>query len=238
MKKFSLFIILLLSVTQLWAQEIKNTRIPVIGEQAPSFNASTTNGIINFPSDFGRKWKILFSHPADYTPVCSSEILELAYLQDDFEKLNVKLLVVSTDSLETHVQWKKALEGLSYKGRAPVKINIPLADDKKFLVSKQYGMIHAGSSSTKDVRGVFIIDPNNVVQAIIYYPMSVGRNMDEIKRTVIALQTVADGKFSTPANWQKGNDVILKVKPAAADLNKPENSGIYDVAWFMTFKKQ
>lgn len=238
MKKNSLFLILLFSVTQMWAQENINTRIPIIGDQAPSFTASTTNGIINFPSDFGRKWKILFCHPADYTPVCSSEILELAYLQDDFDKLNVKLLVVSTDSLYTHIQWKKALEGLTYKGRAPVKIKFPIADDKKFLASKQYGMIHSGSSSTKDVRGVFIIDPNNVVQAIIYYPMSVGRNMEEIKRAVIALQTTADGKFSTPANWQQGNDLILKVKPAAADLKKPENSGIYDVAWFMTFKKQ
>lgn len=237
MKNLSLFIILLFSATQMWAQE-NNTRIPVIGEKAPSFTATTTNGIINFPSGFGRKWKILFSHPADYTPVCSSEILELAYMQDDFDKLNVKLLVVSTDSLETHVQWKKALEELNYKGRAPVKINFPLADDRKFLVSKAYGMIHAGSSSTKDVRGVFIIDPDNIVQAIIYYPMSVGRNMDEIKRTVIALQTVAEGKYSTPANWQQGNDVILKVKPTEADLKKPENSGIYDVTWFMTFKKQ
>jgi peroxiredoxin (alkyl hydroperoxide reductase subunit C) len=222
----------------MWAQENKTFRAPVIGDQAPSFTASTTNGTINFPKDFGKKWKILLSHPADYTPVCSTEILELAYLQDDFEKLNVKLLVVSTDSLETHFQWKKALEGLSYKDRTPVKINFPIADDKKFLASKEYGMIHSGSSSTKDVRGVFIIDPNNVVQAIIFYPMSVGRNMEEIKRAVIALQTTADGKFSTPANWQNGNDLILKVKPSPADLKKPENSGIYDVTWFMTFKKQ
>jgi len=108
----------------------------------------------------------------------------LAYLQDDFDKLNVKLLVVSTDSLYTHVQWKKALEGLTYKDRAPVKINFPLADDKKFVASKEYGMVNSESISTKDVRGVFIIDPNNVVQAIMYYPMGVGRNMEEIKRTV------------------------------------------------------
>jgi peroxiredoxin (alkyl hydroperoxide reductase subunit C) len=222
----------------MWAQDNITTRIPIIGDKAPSFTASTTNGIINFPSDFGHKWKILLSHPADYTPICSSEILELAYLQDDFDKLNVKLLVLSTDSLYTHVQWKKALEGLTYKDRAPVKINFPLADDKKFIVSREYGMIHSGSSSTKDVRGVFIIDPNNVVQAIIYYPMSVGRNMEEIKRAVIALQTTADGKFSTPANWQLGNDLILKVKPAPDELKKPENSGIYEVAWFMTFMKQ
>lgn len=237
MKKLLFILIFLFSVPQIWAQENKNTRIPVIGEQAPSFTASTTNGIINFPSGFGRKWKILFSHPADYTPVCSTEILELAYMQDDFDKLNVKLFILSTDSLETHVQWKKALEGVTYKNRAPVKINFPLADDRKFSASKGYGMIHAGSSSTKAVRGVFIIDPNNVVQAIIYYPMSVGRNIEEIKRTVIALQTVEEGKFSTPANWQQGNDLILRIKPSAADLKKPENSGIYDVTWFMTFKK-
>jgi peroxiredoxin (alkyl hydroperoxide reductase subunit C) len=211
--------------------------MPLIGEKAPAFISSTTNGTINFPSDFGRKWKILLSHPADFTPVCSSEILELAYLQEDFDKLNVKLMVVSTDSLYTHFQWKKALEAVTYKDRAPVKINFPLADDKKFTASREYGMIYTGSTSTKDVRGVFIIDPSNIVQAIIYYPMSVGRNMDEIKRTVIALQTVANGNISTPANWQEGNDVILRSKPGTDDLNKPENSGIYDVAWFMTFKK-
>jgi peroxiredoxin (alkyl hydroperoxide reductase subunit C) len=146
-------------------------------------------------------------------------------------------MVVSTDSLYTHFQWKKALEAVTYKDRAPVKINFPLADDKKFTASREYGMIYTGSTSTKDVRGVFIIDPSNIVQAIIYYPMSVGRNMDEIKRTVIALQTVANGNISTPANWQEGNDVILRSKPGTDDLNKPENSGIYDVAWFMTFKK-
>ena len=224
-------------MTQIWSQENKNTRMPLIGEKAPAFISSTTNGTINFPSDFGRKWKILLSHPADFTPVCSSEILELAYLQEDFDKLNVKLMVVSTDSLYTHFQWKKALEAVTYKDRAPVKINFPLADDKKFTASREYGMIYTGSTSTKDVRGVFIIDPSNIVQAIIYYPMSVGRNMDEIKRTVIALQTVANGNISTPANWQEGNDVILRSKPGTDDLNKPENSGIYDVAWFMTFKK-
>ncbi len=237
MKKSSLFLILLFSMTQIWSQENKNTRMPLIGEKAPAFISSTTNGTINFPSDFGRKWKILLSHPADFTPVCSSEILELAYLQEDFDKLNVKLMVVSTDSLYTHFQWKKALEAVTYKDRAPVKINFPLADDKKFTASREYGMIYTGSTSTKDVRGVFIIDPSNIVQAIIYYPMSVGRNMDEIKRTVIALQTVANGNISTPANWQEGNDVILRSKPGTDDLNKPENSGIYDVAWFMTFKK-
>jgi len=234
-----MFLALLFFVTQMWAQESKYNRVPIIGDQAPSFTASTTNGTITFPSDFGRKWKILFSHPADFTPVCSTEILELAYLQDDFDKLNVKLLVMSTDSLYSHVQWKKSLEELSYKDRTPVKINFPIADDKKYTASKLYGMVNNhGSGSTRDVRAVFIIDPENVIQAIVYYPMSVGRNMEEIKRAVIALQTVAEGKYSTPANWQQGNDLILKAKPSASDLKKPENSGIYDVAWYMTFKKQ
>lgn len=237
MKKTLLILVVLFSVTQIWAQQ-NNTRVPVIGEKAPSFTASTTNGTLNFPSDYGNSWKILLSHPQDFTPVCSSELLELAYLQDDFKKLNVKVLVVSTDNLSTHYDWKKAMEELTYKGRGPVKINFPIAADDDYSISKEYGMISATSKTTKDVRAVFIIDPSNTVQAIIYYPMNVGRNMDEIKRTVEALQTATADKVSTPANWQVGNDVLVPVPPAA----DPQNSsalpaGYYRVSWFMLFKK-
>src|SRR5450759_3411711 len=125
MKKILLFIVTVLSVTQIWSQEAsvssqqketkedRNFRIPLIGESAPSFTAESTNGTINFPDDFGKRWKILFSHPQDFTPVCSTEILELARLQEEFDKLGAKLIVVSTDALETHVQWKKSLESLT-----------------------------------------------------------------------------------------------------------------------------
>jgi len=236
MKKTSLILIFLLSVTIIHSQDNENTRIPVIGEKAPSFTVQSTNGKINFPKDFGSSWKVLFSHPQDFTPVCTSEILEVAFMQDEFDKLNTKFLILSVDSLDTHTSWKKAMEDLNYKGRGPVKINIPLASDRNYIVSKEYGMIHEASTSKKTVRAVFIIDPDNTIQTILYYPMSVGRNIDEIKRTIIALQTVAKNDISTPANWQQGNDVLLRVKPSAADMSKPDN-GIYEVAWFMIYKK-
>jgi len=236
MKKTSLILILLLSVTIIHSQDKGNTRVPVIGEKAPSFTVQSTNGEINFPRDFGRSWKVLFSHPQDFTPVCSSEILELAYMQSEFDKINTKFLVLSVDSLTAHKDWKKAMEELNYKGRGPVKITVPIASDRKYRVSRQYGMIHDASNDKKTVRGVFIIDPDNTIQTILYYPMSVGRNIDEIKRTIIALQTVANKDISTPANWQVGNDVLLHVKPTDQEIKNPAN-GINELAWFLIFKK-
>jgi peroxiredoxin (alkyl hydroperoxide reductase subunit C) len=238
MKKFILFTLLLSLAAIIHAQNDGNTRVPIIGEKAPAFTIQTTNGNLKFPSDFGKSWKILFSHPQDFTPVCSSEILELANMQEDFAKLNTKILVLSVDSLYTHADWKKAMEGINYKGRGPLKINFPLAADRNYTVSRQYGMIHNASSSSKTVRAVFIIDPDNVIQTIMYYPMNVGRNMDEVERTLVALQTVAknNNNYSTPANWQQGNDVLMHSKPTAAEASNPAN-GINEVAWFMIFRK-
>ena len=250
MKKMFLFVVLALSVTQLWSQnesasgtqakptEDRNFRIPLIGESAPSFTATSTNGEINFPGDYGRKWKILFSHPQDFTPVCTSEILELANLQKEFDKLGVKVVVVSTDPLDTHLQWKKAMEGLNYKDREQVKIKFPLVDDENLSISKKYGMIHSASNTTKAVRGIFIIDPNDIVEAIYFYPMNVGRSTDELIRMVTALQTTSADKVMTPANWKAGNDVLVPFPPKS-DPNKTEASpdGYYNLAWFMWYKK-
>jgi peroxiredoxin 2/4 len=236
MKKLILYSLLLSLATIIQAQNDGNSRVPIIGEKAPSFTIQTTNGNLKFPSDFGKSWKILFSHPQDFTPVCSSEILELAQMQDEFSKMDTKILVLSVDSLYTHADWKKAMEGINYQGKGLVKINFPLAADRNYTVSRQYGMIHNASSSSKTVRAVFIIDPDNVIQTIMYYPMNVGRNMEEIKRTVLALQTVAKSNYSTPANWQQGNDVLMHAKPTAAEASNPAN-GINEVAWFMIFRK-
>ena len=236
MKRTSLILVLLLSATIIRSQDKGNTRVPVLGEKAPSFTVQSTNGEISFPKDFGRSWKVIFSHPQDFTPVCSSEILELAYVQEEFDKLNTKFLILSVDSLQSHKDWKKAMEELDYKGRGPVKITVPIASDRKYRVSRQYGMIHSASSDHKTVRGVFIIDPDNTIQTILYYPMSVGRNIDEIKRTIIALQTVANKDISTPANWQVGNDILLHIKPTDQEINDPAN-GINQLSWFMIFKK-
>jgi len=250
MKKFLFFIVLAFCATQLWSQdksaksaEERTFRIPLIGETAPSFTAESTNGEVNFPGDFGHKWKILFSHPQDFTPVCSSEILELAYLQDEFEKLGVKLAVVSTDPVSVHVQWKKSLESLNINNRGTVKINFPIIDDENVVIAKEYGMIHPESNSTRSVRGVFIIDPDNVIQAIYFYPSSVGRSTDELIRTITALQTIAlqttsTSRVMTPVNWKAGNDVLIPYAPGKNPVNlelAPE--GYYSVAWYMWYKK-
>jgi peroxiredoxin 2/4 len=225
------------SAADLNTTENRDFRIPLIGQVAPSFIAESTNGTVNFPSDYGRKWKILFSHPQDFTPVCSTEILELAKQQDVLARLNVKIVVVSTDRLDTHYDWKKALEMIKVGDNDHLKISFPLVDDSNISISKEYGMIHAENNSTKSVRGVFIIDPDNIIQAVYFYPMNVGRNVDEIIRTVTALQESAKDMVLTPANWKPGNDVLVKVPPKA-DENNPDAvpEGYHSPAWFIWYK--
>jgi peroxiredoxin (alkyl hydroperoxide reductase subunit C) len=250
MKKIILIFVLVLAAAQAWPQdpllfdssakqpEDRNFKIPLIGDKAPAFTAESTNGIVHFPGDFGKDWKILLSHPQDFTPVCSSEILELSNLQPEFDKLNTKLVVVSVDPLSTHVQWKKALEGLSYKDRQPVPIKFPLVADDDLVVSKEYGMIHAASNNSRDVRGVYIVDPDNVIEAIYFYPSKVGRNMDELVRMVKALQTTYTSNVMTPANWKSGNDLLIPYIPDEKESKQElEKKGIYNLAWFMWYKK-
>ena len=237
-----LFSLLLLGSGNLWSQNKTSSNIPMIGDDAPSFTAETTSGVLNFPLDYGRKWKIIFSHPRDFTPVCSTEILTLAQMQNEFDKLNVKLVIVSTDTLQKHFMWKKALEELSYKNNAPVKINFPLIDDNRMVISKEYGMLHMPASTSKDVRGVFIISPQNKIEAIYFYPMNIGRNMEEIKRTVIALQTAGTGKdhYLIPANWQVGDDLLVPQFPYTDKqlVDNPEiKNSYYNVGSFIWFKK-
>ena len=254
MRKILFMIVIALSVTQIFAQsatksssktkEDRNFRIPLIGEQAPAFTAETTTGTLNFPSDYGRKWKILFSHPQDFTPVCSSEIIELAHIQGKLDNMGIKIVVLSTDPVETHLQWKKSLESLDLNGQGPVKINFPLVGDDDIKIAKLYGMIHPETNSTRSVRGVFIIDPDNVIQAIYFYPMNVGRNTDEILRTVAALQTSAKESTAashvlTPVNWSPGKDLLVSIPPKAqsskASTEVPE--GYYSPVWYMWYKK-
>ncbi len=214
--------------------------IPLIGSTAPSFTAKSTAGKITFPDDYGKSWKILFSHPQDFTPVCSSELLELAFMQRDFDNLGVKIAVISTDDISQHNLWKAHLEELDYKNRGTQKISFPIIDDHSAIVSKEYGMLHQPVSTNKDVRGVFVIDENNVVRSINFYPMEVGRNMAEIIRIVEALQTTSKEKVLTPANWNEGDDVMVPYFPytkeqLAADPDL-ENE-FYNVGNRMWFKK-
>lgn len=249
MKKLILFILIACGATRLWSQdpllfeqtkpeEDRSFRIPLIGEKAPSFTAQSTNGEVRFPDEYGKSWKILFSHPQDFTPVCTTEIIELGYLQDKFDKLDTKIVALSTDRLSTHEQWKKAMESLAYKDRKPVKIDFPLVADEDLSISKKYGMIHSESNTTRAVRGVFIIDPENIIRAIYFYPTSVGRNIDELLRMITALEKTRDENVMTPANWKAGQDVLVPTIPKAnATQEELANEGLYNRAWFMWYKK-
>lgn len=238
MKKLMLtFFVAVLFVGLTTAQK---NQIPLIGSQAPSFTAKSTDGKITFPNNFGDSWKILFSHPQDFTPVCSSELLELAYMQDEFSRLGVKVAVISTDDVDQHQMWKAHLEELDYKGRGMQKINFPIFEDQKGEASKKYGMLHEAVSTTKDIRGVFIIDSKNTVRSINFYPMQVGRNIDEIIRIVEALQTTDATKVLTPANWTKGDDVMIPYYPytkAQLAANPKLEDEFYSVGNRMWFKK-
>lgn len=232
MKEVKITIILAILSTATMAQSSKE--IPLLGDEAPSFVGVSTQGDINFPKDYGDHWKLILSHPRDFTPVCTSELLELAYMQDEFKELGVDIIVVSTDTLFTHKSWIEAMEGIKYKNREPVKIDFPLVDDQSKKISYKYGMLHEHVNVTKDVRGVFLVDPDNIIRFIQFYPMEVGRNMNEIKRTIIALQTTETNDVLTPANWEPGDDVLINHFNKET-LAEPD---VYQLAWFMTFKRK
>lgn len=191
-------------------QEEKIIPMPRIGDQAPSFTAVTTQGPINFPEDYAGKWVILFSHPADFTPVCTSEFMTFATMEEQFEKANCKLVGLSVDGLYSHIAWLRTIkEKIEFNGMKDVEVNFPLIEDITMEVAKKYGMIQPGESSTKAVRAVFYIDPKGIIRAIVYYPLSMGRNFDELYRALIAMQTADEFSIATPADWRPGDDVIV-----------------------------
>jgi len=184
--------------------------MPRIGDKAPEFKAVTTQGDINFPGDYEGKWVILFSHPADFTPVCTSEFMTFAKREAEFNALNCQLVGLSIDGLFSHIAWLRTIkEKIEYKGMKNMEVNFPLIEDITMQVAKKYGMIQPGESSTKAVRAVFFIDPKGMIRAIIYYPLSLGRNFDELKRALIAMQTADKYSIATPADWMPGDDVIV-----------------------------
>ncbi len=190
--------------------ENKVYSMPRIGEKAPSFKAVTTQGEINFPEQYAGHWVILFSHPADFTPVCTSEFMTFATMEPKFEEANCKLVGLSVDGLYSHIAWLRTIkEKISYKGMKDVEVTFPLIEDITMEVANKYGMMQPGESNTKAVRAVFIIDPKGIIRTIIYYPLSLGRNFDELYRALIALKTADEFSIATPADWRPGDDVIV-----------------------------
>jgi len=221
--------------------EYEQIRMPLIGDDAPSFTAVTTQGQINFPEDYKGKWVILFSHPADFTPVCTTEFMTFASMQEDFRKMNTELIGLSIDSVFSHIAWLKRIEEkIEYKGMKNVEVKFPVIADLKMDVAKKYGMVQPNASTTQAVRAVFIIDPEAKIRAVLYYPLSAGRNMEEIKRLLTALQKNDTEKVATPANWQPGDDVIIPppntMKAVKERLGKIEEGKQY-LDWFICLKK-
>lgn len=231
---------LLFSLNIAMAQRETRQRIPLIGSQAPAFKAPSTNGQVSFPDDFGKDWKILFAHPRDFTPVCSSEILELAHRQSEFKELGTHIIVISVDRLASHRSWKADLEDVSFKGRSRVKIDFPLVVDSSSVISYSYGMVDPQSMNHQSIRGVFFIDPENKIRAFQFYPNEVGRSTDEIVRLLKALQTQYSHQNTViPANWKPGDDVMVPIltKEDKEDLKSPEPK-VHFINWYMIFRKQ
>jgi peroxiredoxin (alkyl hydroperoxide reductase subunit C) len=216
------------------------TAMPRIGDQAPSFKAVTTQGPINFPEDYKGSWAILFSHPADFTPVCTSEFMTFASMEEQFSNANCKLVGLSVDGLYSHIAWLRTIKDkIEYRGMKNVEVKFPLIEDITMEVAKKYGMMMPGESNTKAVRAVFFVDPNGIIRAIIYYPLSLGRNFDELYRALIAMQTADAFSIATPADWRPGDDVI--VPPAgscgAAKERMENNDEMHCYDWFFCTKK-
>ena len=216
--------------------------MPRIGDNAPSFKARTTQGEINFPSDYKGMWKILFSHPADFTPVCTSEFMSFGKLADDFAKLNTQLVGLSVDGLYSHIAWLRTIkEKIDWKGMKNMEIMFPLIDDVGMNVAQMYGMIQPGESTTAAVRAVFFIDPQDKIRTIMYYPLSLGRNFDEIKRVIQALQKADEDNIATPADWRPGDDVIVPTAGScgtAKDRMENQTDDQYCLDWFMCFRRE
>ncbi|MDD3107110.1 MAG: peroxiredoxin [Bacilli bacterium] len=218
----------------------ENIRMPLIGDQAPAFQAVTTQGVINFPEDYKGKWVILFSHPADFTPVCTTEFMTFASMADEFKALNTELIGLSVDSLYAHIAWLRKVNELEWNGMKNVEVKFPLIEDIKMEVANKFGMIQ-GQSTTQAVRAVFFIDPQNVIRTILYYPAAIGRNFDEIKRVILALQKADRDHVATPANWRPGQDTIIPTAGScgtAKERMESKDEDKYCLDWFLCFRKE
>lgn len=205
--------------------------MPRLGEKAPEFEAPTTHGVLKL-SDFKGSWLIMFSHPADFTPVCTTEFMAFAEIFPELQKRGVELLGLSVDSITAHIAWVRNIEE-----KMGVKIPFPVIADLSKEVSMKFGMLHPGQSKTETVRTVFVIDPNQVIRLILYYPLSTGRNMAEILRVVDALQTTDKHGVATPANWKPGDMAIVPPPQTQEAAAERLNQGYECVDWYLCRKK-
>jgi len=206
--------------------------IPRIGSEAPDFRATTTHGELQFSEWQGDDWVILFSHPADFTPVCSTELGEFARRHEEFTGRATKLLGLSVDSVHSHLAWRENLKSI-----LDVDIRFPIVADVDMKVSLLYGMVHPGESATSTVRAVFVIDPQRVVRALIYYPVNVGRNVDEVLRLLDGLQTADANACAMPVNWTPGDKVIVLPPQTIEDVSETEANKAYERVDFYLNKR-
>jgi peroxiredoxin 2/4 len=206
--------------------------LPRLNEPAPDFQANSTHGPLKL-SDYRGKWVVLFSHPADFTPVCTTELTEFARRAPEFEKLGVQLIGLSIDSIYSHIAWIRNMEE-----HFKVKVGYPMIADLDMKVAGLYGMIHPGASSTATVRCVFVIDDDGILRAMIYYPLTNGRSVDEVMRLVQALQTNKKQGVATPEGWKPGEKVIIPPPTTIADAEKRVADKTLQVTDWYFSKKQ
>lgn len=204
-----------------------------LGDTAPDFTAETTEGKINFYDYLGDSWGILFSHPADYTPVCTTELGRTAALQKEFEKRNTKVLAVSVDPLDQHMGWKKDINETQN-----VTVDFPIIADEDKTVANLYGMLHPKASATTTVRSLFIIGPDKKVKLMIVYPASTGRNFNEVLRVLDSLQLTSNYSVSTPADWKEGEDVIVSTAISTEDAKVKFPKGVKEVKPYLRYTPQ
>lgn len=204
---------------------------PYLNEPAPEFKAKTTHGDRSL-SDYKGKWLILFSHPADFTPVCTTEFIGFQKHAATFRSMNCELIGLSIDSLYSHLAWVQNI-----KEKFGVEISFPIIEDIKMDVAKAYGMVHPGAADTQAVRATFFIDPNGILRAMVYYPMSNGRSIDEFVRLLQAMQTSDANKIATPEGWTPGCDVIVPPPKTAEAVAARAGEGYNTVDWYFSTKK-
>lgn len=213
----------------------ENPTMPLIGDIAPEFYTQTTNGSLHFPNDYAGKWVVFFSHPSDFTPVCTTEFIRFQELLSQFNEMNTDLVALSVGTIPSHLAWIHAISEMD----GGTNITFPIIADADASIARAYGMIHDNASDTHAVRAVFIIDPRGIIRTILYYPAVLGRNFTEIMRIVVGLQTADAFRVAIPADWVPGEMVLSPAPQTAQDLRRAAKSikrGDDSHAWFLSYK--